>query len=480
MDIVILVLLGCAILLLVAIFAVLLLKNKKSPQDNATINDERLAEHKMQIVGDVATKINNTKSDMLDEISRSISGVNSNLTSTVGTNIDTINKTLDSFRKTQEAKFISLEEKLESKLKVINNEVVASLSEQQKSLNEQKLDNTKNSNDLKDMIKDKFVEIDKAIGEELAKIRKENQDKLDQMRGVVEDKLQDTLDKKISDSFKLISEQLQKVSEGLGEMKTLTSGVDNLNKVMSNVKTRGIWGEVALNNLLEQILTPDQYKTQFAIKGNDMVDFALLLPGKKEDEKVYLPIDAKFPLADYQCLVEASESYNKDAIDTARKNLLKTIKNEAKSISDKYIVVPKTTNFAIMYLPIEGLFAEVARDTSLLDELQTKYNVVISGPTTITALLNSLQLGFKTLQIQKSSTEVWKALAQFKTEFKRFAKTLNDVERHANKVVETIEDTSKKTKKIETMLGKLDKLDYVQEQENLLGDGDNGGENTDD
>lgn len=472
MDIVILVLLSGAIVLLISIFALLLLKNKRKLGGESILSNDAIEEHKKDIVLDLSQKADATKDTMLGEISRSISGVNSNLTSTVSANNELINKTLDSFRDAQDKKFTALEGKIEDRLGKIHNDV-------RNSLGEQKLDNTKNSNDLKNMIKDKFVEIDKAISKELAEIRKENQDKLDQMRGVVEEKLQDTLDKKITASFDIISKQLQAVSKGLGEMTSLTNGVNNLNKIMSNVKIRGIWGEVSLNALLEQILTSEQYETQLAIKGREMVDFAVLLPGKKDEEKVYLPIDAKFPLADYQNLVEASESCNKDLVDTARKNLFKRIKEEAKSICEKYIDVPKTTNFAIMYLPIEGLFAEVVRDTALLDELQNKFNVVISGPTTITALLNSLQLGFKTLQIQKSSTEVWNALSKFKTEFQKFNEALVRAKKNADTVVSSIEATTKKTKKIESMLGKLDKMDYSQEEKDLLGDEDNGGEDSD-
>ena len=209
-------------------------------------------------------------------------------------------------------------------------------------LNNIKTENINSNTKIKDTLSARLDIIDKEIAKELDKIRTENQSKLNEMRDMVDNKMQETLNARINESFKLISEQLMAVSKGLGEMTNLTTGVNNLNRIMSNVKTRGIMGEVFLENLLEQILTSEQYQKQLILKGREAVDFAIVLPGKKEDEKVYLPIDAKFPISDYQELVDASESYDKAKVDAARKNLFKRIKEEAKSISDKYIIVPKT------------------------------------------------------------------------------------------------------------------------------------------
>ncbi len=480
MDIAILVLISCAIMLLVAIFAVIIVKNKGKSNNTSEVVQKYNDIQKAEIAESIATANKN----MLDEISRSntslnttlintISQNNNNLTTTISANNGELNKTLDSFRDTQEKKFISLENKLYDKLENIQKEMTQALSNQ-------KVDNLRNNNDIRQTMTDKLNAIEKEIANELEKIRKENQTKLDEMRKVVDNTMQDTLNKRLTESFEVISKQLLEVSKGLGEMTNLTSGVNNLNKIMSNVKTRGMWGEISLENLLEQILTSEQYEKQLVLKGREMVDFAVVLPGKKEDEKIYLPIDAKFPLSDYQLLIDASESFDKEQVDIARKNLFKRIKEEAKSISNKYIIEPKTTSFAIMYLPIEGLFAEVARDTTLLDELQNKYKVVVSGPTTITALLNSLQLGFRTLQIQKNSKKVWEALAKFRTEFYKFADDLEKVKKQANTVVTSIESTSKRTGTIEKVLNKLDKIDYDPDNNGFLEGDYNAGEKTDD
>ncbi len=480
MDIAILVLISCAIMLLVAIFAVIIVKNKGKSNNTSEVVQKYNDIQKSEIAESIATANKN----MLDEISRSntslnttlintISQNNNNLTTTISANNGELNKTLDSFRETQEKKFISLENKLYDKLENIQKEMTQALSNQ-------KVDNLRNNNDIRQTMTDKLNAIEKEIANELEKIRKENQTKLDEMRKVVDNTMQDTLNKRLTESFEVISKQLLEVSKGLGEMTNLTSGVNNLNKIMSNVKTRGMWGEISLENLLEQILTSEQYEKQLILKGREMVDFAVVLPGKKEDEKIYLPIDAKFPLSDYQLLIDASESFDKEQVDIARKNLFKRIKEEAKSISNKYIIEPKTTSFAIMYLPIEGLFAEVARDTTLLDELQNKYKVVVSGPTTITALLNSLQLGFRTLQIQKNSKKVWEALAKFRTEFYKFADDLEKVKKQANTVVTSIESTSKRTGTIEKVLNKLDKIDYDPDNNGFLEGDYNAGEKTDD
>ncbi len=480
MDIAILVLISCAIMLLVAIFAVIIVKNKGKSNNTSEVVQKYNDIQKAEIAESIATANKN----MLDEISRSntslnttlintISQNNNNLTTTISANNGELNKTLDSFRETQEKKFISLENKLYDKLENIQKEMTQALSNQ-------KVDNLRNNNDIRQTMTDKLNAIEKEIANELEKIRKENQTKLDEMRKVVDNTMQDTLNKRLTESFEVISKQLLEVSKGLGEMTNLTSGVNNLNKIMSNVKTRGMWGEISLENLLEQILTSEQYEKQLILKGREMVDFAVVLPGKKEDEKIYLPIDAKFPLSDYQLLIDASESFDKEQVDIARRNLFKRIKEEAKSISNKYIIEPKTTSFAIMYLPIEGLFAEVARDTTLLDELQNKYKVVVSGPTTITALLNSLQLGFRTLQIQKNSKKVWEALAKFRTEFYKFADDLEKVKKQANTVVTSIESTSKRTGTIEKVLNKLDKIDYDPDNNGFLEGDYNAGEKTDD
>lgn len=256
----------------------------------------------------------------------------------------------------------------------------------------------------------------------------ENNKHIEEIRRTVDEKLQKTLEDRISQSFKMVSERLEQVYKGLGEMQTLASGVGDLKKVLANVKTRGILGEIQLGAILEQILSPEQYEENVAIKqGRERVEFAVKLPGD-ETGPVYLPIDAKFPADCYTKLLDAYDSANREAIKAAEGHLIRTIKNEAKNIRDKYICPPRSTDFAIMFLPVEGLYAEVVR-LGLVEILQREYKVNIAGPTTMAALLNSLQMGFKTLAIQKHSSEVWNILGAVKTEFGKFEQILEATQR---------------------------------------------------
>lgn len=262
--------------------------------------------------------------------------------------------------------------------------------------------------------------IRKSVQDGMREIRGENTRQLEEMRRTVDEKLQKTLDERISQSFKLVNERLEQVYTGLGEMKTLASGVGDLKKVLSNVKTRGILGEIQLGSILEEILAPEQYAANIAtVPGSkNVVEFAVKMPGAG-DETVYLPIDAKFPADAYTQLMDAYDAGDKDLIDAAGKVLETRIRQFAKDIRDKYIAPPYTTEFGIMFLPFEGLYAEVVR-RGMVEVLQRDYHVNIAGPTTMAAILNSLQMGFRTLAIQKRSGEVWKVLGAVKTEFDKF------------------------------------------------------------
>lgn len=262
------------------------------------------------------------------------------------------------------------------------------------------------------------------IENRLKSVSENNEKQLEKMRETVDEKLQKTLDDRISQSFKLVSERLEQVYKGLGEMQNLASGVGDLKKVLSNVKTRGILGEIQLGAILEEILSPEQYKTNVVTKPNsrDAVEFAICMPGDGDDI-VYLPIDSKFPADMYANLIDAYESGDKDSIDAAASALEKSIRQSAKTIHDKYISPPHTTDFAIMFLPFEGLYAEVVR-RGLVEKLTREYRINIAGPTTMAALLNSIQMGFRTLALQKHSDEVWKVLGAVKTEFDRFGAVL--------------------------------------------------------
>lgn len=298
----------------------------------------------------------------------------------------------------------------------------------------------------------------------LEKLNMTNEKKLDEMRVVVDEKLNATLSDRLNKSFALVSEQLQAVTKGLGEMQTLASGVGDLKKVLTNVKTRGTFGEVQLGSLLEQMLAPSQYNEQVMLSSSstERVDYAINLPGK-DDKNILLPIDAKFPIEDYLRLIDATEHSSADEILACQKQLIKRVKDEAKSISQKYIVLPKTTDFAIMYLATEGLYAEVIKQNGLFEQIQRDYKVTICGPTTLSALLNSLQMGFKTLAIEKRSSEIWTMLSTFKKEFSTYVELLTKTQKKLSEATDTIESATKKSEKIQKQLSKV----------SLIGDDDN-------
>ena len=307
------------------------------------------------------------------------------------------------------------------------------------------------------------------VNNSLNHIRQENDKALEKMRETVDEKLNNSLSQRINDSFSKIQQSLESVNLGLGEMRTLATGVGDLKKVLSNVKIRGGWGEVMLSTLLEQMLAPNQYMAQVQIKKNskERVDFAVIMPGK-DGHEILLPIDSKFPLEDYTRLLDASDTLDKELIEKCQKQLVKRIKEEAKSIKEKYINIPETTDFAVMFLPIEGLYAEVVRDVELMDTLQNQYKIVVCGPTTLTALLNSLQLGFKTLYIEKRSSELWQVLSTFKQEFEKFVQLLLKTQNKLGEANSTIELATKSSKKIAKKLGDVSQvvgIDYDEDDD---------------
>ncbi len=302
--------------------------------------------------------------------------------------------------------------------------------------------------------------LQKSLQESIEKLQNSNEKKLEEMRTTVDEKLQSTLEKRLNTSFTQVSERLEQVYKGLGEMKTLAGDVGDLKKVLSNVKTRGTWGEVQLGNLLEQMLSPEQFAAQVMLDKNstERVDFVIVMPGK-DDKTVLLPIDSKYPIESYQRIVESSENNNTVALEANLKELEKTVKAYAKDISQKYIKVPTTTDFAIMYLPIEGLYAEVIKNTNLVQTLQRDYRIMVCGPTTLAALLNSLQMGFRTLAIEKRSSEVWALLSLFKTEFAKFSELLLKTQKKLVEASNTIDDATKKTRTIERKLKSIDSIE---------------------
>ncbi|GCD76690.1 hypothetical protein JCM31826_01720 [Thermaurantimonas aggregans] len=352
---------------------------------------------------------------------------------------------LDELNSTLRIQLDKIESKVETKLQELTNQAKADSNQMREAIDrsfkgfEERFERSVNA--MSQIQKEKLDQVDKSQKELIDYTNKQ----LEQIRATVEEKLEKTLGDRLGQSFDTVSKQLNEVQRGLGEMQTIASEVGNLKKVLSNVKLRGTLGEVQLSILLEQMLSPNQYVSNFAIKpgSRETVEFAIKLPGRsdKEDDAVYLPIDAKFPKDVYEQLLAAYENGHPEQIDAAIKNLENVMRKNAKDIRDKYINPPYTTDFAIMFLPFESIFAEVIRRSSLIDQLRDEYKIAVAGPTTLAALLNSLQMGFRTLAIQKRSSEVWKVLGEVKVEFEKFGDLLEKAKRN-----------------IKTGLGQIDKL----------------------
>ena len=312
---------------------------------------------------------------------------------------------------------------------------------------------------LTQMNEQKLEKVRDVVETRLRALQEDNSQKLERMRETVDEKLHSTLEKRLGESFKVVSERLEKVHAGLGEMQSLASGVGDLKKILTNVKTRGTWGEIQLGNLLEQMLTVEQYERNVVTKqgSRETVEFAIKLPGR-DGKVVYIPIDAKFPKEDYERLLQAQDEGNVIAVEEFGKAIENRIKQEARKIKDKYIDPPQTTDFAIMYLPIEGLFAEVLRRPGLHEQLQRDFRVSIAGPTTITAHLNALQMGFRTLTVEQRASEVWQLLGDVKKEFGRFGEILEKTHEKLNQASKEIEFAASKSRTIERKLRDVQEL----------------------
>lgn len=319
---------------------------------------------------------------------------------------------------------------------------------------------TKSIKSFSDSFTENIKEIRTSVEKQLNSIREDNTKQLEEMRKTVDEKLQKTLNERLSQSFETVGKQLMAVQAGLGEMKNLASDVGGLKKVLSNVKMRGGIGEIQLSMLLEQILAPDQYEANVHTKpgSSDVVEFAVKLPGKDDTGKnVWLPIDAKFPKDIYEQLQTAYDNGNPEEITAAQKALENTIKKMAKDISEKYLYPPETTDFGIMFLPFEGIYAEVVRKAALLEELQKKFKIIVTGPTTLAAILNSLQMGFKTLAIQKRSSEVWQVLGAVKTEFEKFGGMMEKAQKTIQTGLNQLDDVmGKRTRAIQRTLKNIE------------------------
>ncbi len=354
---------------------------------------------------------------------------------------------------------LSFEEKFTLNIKELN----ALIRQQFGDFNKQQIDNNKQAADHIKAIQD-------TIEKQLKSIQEDNTKQLNEMRKTVDEKLQSTLEKRLGESFKQVSERLEQVHKGLGEMQSIASGVGDLKKVLTNVKTRGVLGEYQLGNILEQILTPDQYGTNVATKKGSQahVEYAIKLPGKSTDEEVWMPVDSKFPIESYEELQLAYDQGNPEQIEAAQKVLIRSVEGFAKDISGKYLDPPHTTDFGIMFLPVESLYAEVLRHPGLFETLQRTYRITVTGPTTLSALLNSLQMGFRTLAVQKRSSEVWKVLGAVKAEFENFSEHLQKVRKQLDTATGTLDKLqTTRTNQIERKLRDVETLDGTESKEIL-------------
>jgi DNA recombination protein RmuC len=346
-------------------------------------------------------------------------------------------------------------ESLGNRFQGLNQSVSDHLSEMRKSIDAR-------LSSLRDSLEKSSTELRKTVDGKLTEIRDDNATKLEKMRATVDEKLQSTLEKRLGESFNLVNERLEAVHKGLGEMQQLANGVGDLKRVLTNVKTRGGWGEIQLGQLISDMLAPNQYEENVAvIKGSAArVEFAIKVP--VDGGYTWLPVDAKFPKEDYERLVDAAEKADKESVEKASKQLEITLKGCAKTIAEKYIKTPDTTDYAVLYLPTEGLFAEIARKPGLTEFIQQNYRVVVAGPTTFSAVLTSLQLAFRTLAIQQRGDEVWKVLGSTKAEFSKFGDVIDKVNKKITEAGNQLEQVGVRSRAIERSLSSVEALDYEQ------------------
>ena len=431
----------------------------------------------------IQTQMSNNNKMLMDSLNNTLINTNNTINNILlnqRQELDSVKKNLSDFADRNEGRIAKLTNDVNVNMNAIRQENARQMSDYLNntqnaivsisSLQKQELENIQHRVDaLTTKNEEKIEKLTQDITLSMNAIRQENEKQLDAMRVTVDEKLNISLSQRLNDSFAKIQSSLEHVDTGLGEMKALASGVGDLKKMLSNVKTRGVWGEVMLNTLLEQMLSPQQFKEQVQIKNNskERVDFVVIMPGR-DDKEVYLPIDSKFPLEDYYRLAEASEKADLEEVEKCHKQLVRRIKDEAKKINEKYIDVPTTTDFAVMFLPIEGLYAEVIKDIELIEFIQTNYKIVVCGPTTLSALLNSLQMGFKTMYIERRSSEIWGILSTFKTEFEKFVALLLKTQNKLSDANDTIELATKSSKKIAKKLSDVSQVVGIEYDNNQI------------
>ncbi|HPY95999.1 MAG TPA: DNA recombination protein RmuC [Candidatus Cloacimonadota bacterium] len=483
-------------IILLAILLILIFKKSKVEVDidsiTSVIRDElsRLKKEQMDENSNQRIELNSSLQSIKEEINKNLNEnktelngsldlfrtlINEqlgSLTKQTNENNEKIIKKQDEIRQETEKKLESTNVSLSKAFEDLQNKLQLNLQEfgdKQKITSDEYI---KKHDEIKKSTEEKLEFIRKTVEDKMQLMQEGNEKKLEEMRKTVDQKLQETLDKKLSESFNNVSQQLKEVYIGLGEMKTLASDVGGLKRALTNVKTKGILGEIQLGAILESILSPEQYETNVAIKPNSQqnVEYAIKLPGKDDQRPyIYLPIDSKFPFDTYEKLTAAKEEPDNEKIKQYRKELDATIKKCAKDIKDKYIHIPYSTDFAILFLPIEGLFAEVLQRPKLIREIQEEYKVVIAGPTTLSAFINSLQMGFKTLAIEKRSSEVWSVLSNVKKQFEMFSDIIKLAQKNLSLVSGNLDDLSgKRTRKIVSALKNVEILPEHTYKEELL------------
>ena len=434
----------------------------------------KLGEGQSQHLGDVIRTIETTVNTLVTTVGElgetqteklaNVSNSVNDLTQTNETRIENVRNTLDegiqSLQTSNESKLEQIRVSVNEQLNTAVDTLVTTVGELGKTQKAQLDSGTKAITDLTQANETHIENVRNTLNEEIQSLQTSNENKLEQIRQTVDEQLQSTLERRIGESFKLVSNHLEAVQQGLGEMQNLATGVGDLKKVLTDVRARGTWGEVKLRGILEQVLTPNQYDKNVRIKAHsqEVVEFAIRLPGSDDQpgSYVWLPIDSKFPSKSYERLVEATDPETER---TATRDFIRVVEAEARKIRDKYIAPPQTTDFAIMFLPTEGLYAEVLRQPGKVEELQTKYRIVVAGPTTLAAILSSLRMGFQTLAIQKRSSEVWKLLAAVKTEFSKFTDVLEKLKTQLNRAYNTIDvDTGRRVRAINNKLQAVEEL----------------------
>jgi len=440
----------------------LLVRSRGSTADlSKPFNDleRKLSDEFQKANVDMAARVEKMKGDLLKDLSEQMQQRLNNVR-------ETVERQLAEGRSEQTQRLAGTVTSLETKFEALKSSTETKLDalgqQQGGALKDSRTELTSTLSKMAEQTDKKLDELKGVVEAKLTQLQTDNSAKLEEMRKTVDEKLQGTLEKRLGESFSRVSEQLAQVHKGLGEMQTLATGVGDLKKVLTNVKTRGTWGEMQLGNLLEQILTPGQYEKNVATKSGsaDRVEFAIKLPGRdlQDGKAVWLPIDAKFPKEDYERLVLAAEQADVDAVEQASKQLESRIKAEAADIHNKYIDPPNTTDFGILFLPTESLYAEVLRRIGLAESLQRDFRVVIAGPATLAALLNSLQMGFRTLAIEKRSSEVWTVLGAIKTEFGKFGGVIEKVQKKLQEASNVMDDVVVRKKVMERKLRTVHEL----------------------